>query len=512
MSVLEEEEIELSSKIEGKDVEDLTELIYEPVSPSENRGLVQRVGFWLGIFGSIIVLIITSLNNGGKVSRPAGAGGCMVIVVCWWLSEAVPIAVTGLVPVAIMPLFGASSGKNVASAYFSEPIMLFFGSVLVASAVERHGLHTKLAKTLTRNAKSESGVIAAILVSTVLCSAVVSNTTTTAMMSPLVKALTKHSSIPMKKASALSVCYGAAIGGLSTLTGTGVNLAYQAITDISFISWSAQAAPIALVAAVALWFLLIAWFRIPVTSSSRYDTRKNSRQPRNQEKEEDDRDEDDSFALTNVSWSRAEVIVLLDLCLMVLLWLTRKSINGGWSSLLRDGYATDGTVAICAALCLMLSPGDVLPWHETIRTFPWDAFFLLAGGVALATAVNDSGLDALLARRVLTKVHRHWQLTAAVGAALCTSNFVSNVAAANLLLPLLAAENEDKYSDTHRDRILLLVTLACSFAFLFPISTPPNAIVFAATPELTTRDLLHVGTIFTLLCLLILILALVIYL
>ena len=473
------------------------------------------LGFWLGVAALVLIVVVGVALNGGSLSRPAGAAATFGLVVCWWVAEAVPLGVTGLVPAAVMPILGAVDGEVIADAYFSDTIMLFFGSVIVAKGIERHGLHERLARSLLRYLEhTDAGILFGVLLVTAFASAWMSNTTTASMMAPLAMATTRTKP-HLREPAALAVCFGSCVGGMATLTGTGTNLAYQQVTGATFAAFAAKAAPISIACNGLLWLLLCWHFRIwrrrpqnhvdntkidllvdhPVDVAAEVLEPEESPQERRRRRKSQD---DDDQRYVQKKWTRGEIVVAVDATAMALLWITRDSnaFGGGWSHWMPTGrrFATDGTVAICAAVVLLVWP-DVLPFEETLAAFPWNTFFLLGGGVALATGVDDAGFDTWVATNLIDKVQHQYQIVAAILIAVALSNVVSNVAAANVLLPLLKASRNNDH------RTLFLVALACSMAFLFPISTPPNAIVLGHCSDLSTHSMLAVGAKFTLICL-----------
>lgn len=442
----------------------------EPLSTTQR---VAACGWYAGL-AAWVTIIVTVLGVSNKVSRQAGAGACVSLMVVWWVTSAVPLPVTGLLPVVLMPLTGAASAKTLAAVYLSDPVMLLFGSLLVAAAVERHGVHERLARSIVEGAASESRLVFGILTSTFVLSMWMSNTATASMMAPFAAVAARGRRAPVANACALSVAFGSSLGGLSTITGTGPNVVLQGITGIAFADWFFVAFPLGLCLVVALWLLLVFNFGLKSTKDTHahFDAPKEFTHQRT---------------------------VMAALAAMVVLWLARRSRFGvpGWTQALPDPAAvTDATVAMAAALCLFLA--GALPW-KAVNAISWDAIFLVAGGLAMSAGVREAHLDDLI-NSGLDHIPIHLRVPLGVLLALALSNAISNAAAANILLPLHACLHPN--DPLHA---LVPITLACSLAFLFPVSTPPNAIVLAHAPRLTTVDMFRVGAQLTLVALVLLV-------
>mmetsp|Transcript_13465 Transcript_13465/g.42524 ORF Transcript_13465/g.42524 Transcript_13465/m.42524 type:complete len:460 (+) Transcript_13465:27-1406(+) len=368
---------------------------------------VERVGLWVGIGGYAAITVASAVAERGHASRPAAAGACAFVVVVWWLSGAVPMAVSGLMPAALMPLGGAADARTVSAAYMSDAMLLLFSSLLLAKAVERHELHGKLAAALLRRSDQARGVIGAVIACSFVLSMWVSNTAAATMMAPLAAAATRTASVEVKRACGLAVAFGASLGGMATLTGTGPNVVVANVSDVTFAEWFALAAPFAASLALALWRLAAS--RLP---KERLEVSIKAALP----------------------WTRDRTLVAVVLLATATLWLTRRAV---WARFCpRPDFVTDATVAVAAALVLFVA--GALPW-AVVADLDWSVFFLVSGGSALAVGVDESGLGAVVSSRLARLPGGDTaQLAAAVAAALSLSNLVSNAAAANILLPLLA--------------------------------------------------------------------------
>jgi len=435
-----------------------------------------------------------------EVSITAGVGLWMAV---WWIVEAVPLAVTALLPVALFPLAGVMSGKQVAPLYFNQIIFLFVGGFLVALAMERWNLHRRIAlRILLLSGVRPPSILLGFMITTAFLSMWISNTATTMMMVPIALAIVTRMEQLLGRESVqrfgagifLGVAYGASIGGIATLVGTPPNLSFARILhilfpgapQISFASWFFFALPVSLCLLAGLWAFLVLRF-CPRRGGFRLD-----RQVFRKQIEE----------LGPMSWE--EKIVFADFLLLALLWLSRADIQAGpftlpgWSRLFPDpSFPDDGTVAITLALLLFLvpaktSPGDrVLDW-ETAARLPWSIVLLFGGGSARASGIKESGLALGLG------IH----FTGAAGLPpvaivllLCLgvtflTELTSNTATAEMLLPILGS-----LAVAIRVNPLLLMipaTLSCSCAFMLPVATPPNAIVFG-TNRVRMEDMVRTG-------------------
>ncbi|KAJ8605529.1 hypothetical protein CTAYLR_000074 [Chrysophaeum taylorii] len=405
------------------------------------------LGVGVCLFGAVLCI--------SPAKKSVRGVACVFLVVWLWLTRCVGLAVASLVPVVLFPLTGAAGARTVSSVYLSDPMMLLLGSLLCAGAVERHGLHTRLARFFVRS----QDPIAGIVVATFLLSMWISNTATASMMAPLASSVA--TTPDLERSAGLAVAFASSLGGLTTLTGTGPNVVLAGVSGISFAEWLLIATPVSAPLAVAVWRGL----KVP-----RATVRLEAAKP----------------------WTRHERVVVVVLALMSLLWLTRQSRFGlsGWAALLPEPtYVTDGTVAMAAAIVLFVS--GALPW-SAVNDLGWDVFFLVSGGMALAVGARESGLDSVVAS-LLAPLPGNLGLALTALAGVALSNVVSNAAAANILLPLVACGN--------RPFALPPVAMSCSLAFLFPVSTPPNAIAMAHFPHLTPRHMAINGAKLTLLAL-----------
>lgn len=430
-----------------------------------------------------------------------------LLMAAWWITEAIPLAVTALIPLVLFPLLGIMNGKDVSGQYVNHIIFIFIGGFLVALAMERWNLHKRMAlRVLMFFGVNPKFILLGFMVSTALLSMWISNTATTMMMIPIALAIVGKledllGSEKVRKFAIgifLSIAFSASIGGIATLIGTPPNLSFVRIfaiffpqaPEISFAKWFFFAFPI------SVFFLVIAWILLSLIFCSREKLIMDKKIFLNQYR-----------SLGPISFE--EKVVLLDFFLLVLLWMFRAEIKigsltiPGWSTLFPwSEYINDGTIAIGMALVLFLIPsrtqrnGRVMNW-ETARKLPWNIVLLFGGGFALASGFKVSGLSQWMGEQLKGLSSLPPLLIVAFICLFITflTELTSNTATAEILLPILAA----LAVSIKVNPLLLMIpgTLSCSFAFMLPVATPPNAIVFG-TNRLKVSDMARVGVIFNL--------------
>lgn len=464
---------------------------------------MQKIGLIAGPVLAIGLLLFFDLDPGRPaVTRTAAVALLMAV---WWMTEAVPLAATALLPVVLFPLFGIMDGKKVAPIYFNHVILLFIGGFMVALAMQRWNLHRRIAlRVLLWCGVRPRRILLGFMVSTAFLSMWISNTATTMMMVPIVLAVVlklEEGTQQGRFATGLflGVAYGASIGGVATLVGTPPNLSLARILnihfpgapEISFAGWFLFAFP------VSVFFLVLAWLLLShLHAGGRQAKTFDQRVLRDQYR-----------ALGPLSYE--EAVVLANFVLLALLWLFRNEIRigetvvPGWSGLFRGGaFLNDGTVAMGMALLLFLIPArsasaEKILDRETVAKLPWHIVLLFGGGFALATGFKDSGLSMWFGHRLAGLSAVHPMLLVAVLCLMITflTELTSNTATAEMFLPILAALGVA----IQVNPLLLMIpaTLSCSFAFMLPVATPPNAIVFG-TDRVRMKDMVRAGLILNL--------------
>jgi sodium-dependent dicarboxylate transporter 2/3/5 len=393
--------------------------------------------------------------------------GLMLWCALWWISEAFEAPVTALVPLALLPLFGVPSPAQIAAAVGHEAILLLAGGFMLSRALVAVGLHRRFALAIIAaiGTTSPRRLVLAFASSAGLISMWVSNTATALMLMPIALALLERH--PSRAAVAvpvlLAIAYGASIGGLGTPIGTPPNLIFLGVyreasgREIGFLEWMGFGLPL-----LALFLPLVAlWLARGL--------------PRRCAQAEG--------VTPPPPWSAAEKRVLAVFLATVALWITRTEPAGGWSALLGVAGANDATVAMLAVLVLLVLPdgrgGRVLSWQQAAE-IPWGILVLFAGGLALASAFSASGLGAILAARLgaLAELPPLAIVLLVTAAMIFLTEITSNTAAAALAMPVLAAAAQGSGVDPAL--FMLPAALAASCAFMLPVATAPNAVVYGS--------------------------------
>ena len=435
----------------------------------------------------------------------------------WWITEVIPLAITSLLPVVLFPLLGVMDGKSVSSAYFNHVIFLFIGGFMMALSMQKWDLHRRIAlKIMLFTGTSPQRVLLGFMVATAFLSMWISNTATAMMMVPIVLSITKKLSDFMDEKSnhkfttglLLGVAYSASIGGIATLVGTPPNLSFARIfqimfptaPEISFGSWFLFAMPISLLMLALAWIILNYGFK-PKQFSTR-ETKATLKK--------------EYHSLGKAT--REQKIILALFVILALGWLTRANINigdfhlSGWSSLLSNPkYINDGTVAIAVSILLFIIPASkkkgtrLMDWKSTAG-LPWNIVLLFGGGFALAGAFKESGLSTWVGQQMVAAEGLPLIMIIAVVALSMTflTELTSNTATTEMILPVLAGISISL--NINPLLLMLPATLSASMAFMLPVATPPNAIVFGSN-QLSIGQMAKTGLLLNLIGVIVIVLA-----
>ncbi len=461
---------------------------------------------WLS--GPVAGLIMFFLmRNGGADIASSAVAMTTLWMAAWWITEAVPIGVTSLLPFILFPLLGVMDASVVAMQYMEQTIFLFIGGFFLAFALEKWNLHTRIAyRILLLTGTSPSQVLAGVMLTAFLISMWISNTATVLMLIAAVTAMiTMHQSgddRARKKIACglmLALSYSATIGGISTLVGTPPNMVfagfvektYEGAFSITFTRWFAFAFPFSVLFIIATYFILRHLFisghrSIPFTLEFiRQELKKRG------------------------ALSTEEKWLLTIFSLMVVLWFSRTGLTigsvsfPGWSSWLPFGhYIRDSTVAITLSILLFFIPSKtrkgekILEW-EDIHRLPFRIILLFGSGFALAEGFERSGLAAMLANGLegLNFLPGWLLLLILIGMITLLSEFASNVASVQLVLPVLAP----LAVSLHADPLTLMApaTIAASLGYMMPVATAANTIVYG-TGYVPVRDMMRAGLLLNL--------------
>ncbi len=422
------------------------------------------------------------LAAAGQPPEICWTAGVTLLCAVWWISEAIPIPVTALVPFAVFPLVGVLTPSQVGQAYGSPLILLFLGGFMLSTAMEKSGAHRRLALAMvnTFGRGGDRGVVLGFIAAAALLSMWISDTATCLMLLPIALATLENVTDRRLKISLLlGIAYACNIGGIGTPIGTPPNLIFMQVysdttdTQLGFLDWMAWGVPVVVVFVP----LMGLWITRGVSR-----TRHISVPPVG-------------------AWRTEEKRTLTVFALTALAWTTRTDPFGGWSAWLNLPQSNDASVALLAVLVMFLVPsgkgGRLLDWETAIK-IPWGILLLFAGGVCIASAFVSSGISQIVGEALGALSTLHPLLVLAV---ICLSvtfltEITSNTATTALLMPILAAAAIGAGVDP---RLLMVpAAMSASCAFMLPVATGANAVVFTSG-HVPIRAMVREGLILNLL-------------
>jgi sodium-dependent dicarboxylate transporter 2/3/5 len=479
---------------------------------AEPNAAYRNVGLVLGIVLFIAVLFVP-IGADARIQRMAAIAALMAV---WWITEAIPLAATSLLPLVLMPVLKIARPDEVAQSYMNDYIFLFIGGFTIALAMERWHLQRRLAlHTIRLVGDRPRQIVLGFMLATGGISLWISNTATAMMMMPIalsVVLLIEERQKEQRDESAarltrrfalvlmLSIAYAASIGGIGTLIGTPPNVVFANIFQKSFpgappmgfAKWMVVMTPFALLFLLLTWALLV-YVLHPLRGGRLFGGREIIQR--------------ELAGLGPIS--RAEIAVLIVFVAAALLWIFRVDIElgkrvriPGWSNALglvenRKAWVGDGTVAMIAALALFFIPsgrhkGERLVDWRTVEALPWGVLFLFGGGFALADGFVASGLSDWVGNqcRAFDRLAVPGQILAVSGTVTALSELTSNTATANMVLPILAGVA--KAIGVNPLVLMVTATISASYGFMLPVATPPNAIVFG-TGYIPIRTMVWTG-------------------
>ena len=431
--------------------------------------------------------------------------GVAIWMAVWWSTEAIPVPATAFLPLVLFPMIEVAPIRAVAQSYSHPTIYLFLGAFILALSVEKWGLHRRIALwVLSRTGTDARALILGFMVAGALLSMWMTNTSTTMMLLPIavsVSALVIEKAVTASEtqkrqfqvALLLALAYSTTIGGMSTLIGTPPNAFLAGFMEetygiqIAFLDWFLIGLPLAIVLLPTGWFVLtrIA-FQVDIPSSSAGASAILAMK--------------DQLGQMSPSEQRVGLIFLS----VIFLWMTRSWL----SDLPMLSGLSDAGIVMAAALLLFVIPagerneGALMQWEDLTR-LPWGVLVLFGGGLALAAQVSNSGLAVWLGESLtpLTSMGMLVLVIAAAGLVVFLTELTSNLATTATLLPVIAA----MAASSGIDPLVLCVpvTLAASCAFMLPVATPPNAIVFSSG-ILTIPQMIRAGFIMNVIAMLVL--------
>jgi len=456
----------------------------------QSKTTTQKIGLFLGPILFLLMLLMDLDPGKPVVARMAAVA---ILMATWWITDAIPLSATALLPLVLYPLLGILKGKATAPIYINSTIFLFIGGFMIALTMEKWMLHKRIALWIIRIiGGGPSRIVLGFMAAGSFLSMWISNTATAVMMVPIGLAII----IQMEEkfgvkdthnftvALMLGIAYACSMGGLATLVGTPPNLSFARIFEITFPNaepiafgqWLIMGFPLTLIMLGIIWILLTKlFFRIPARL-------KVDRAVVDKEYGE----------LGPISFE--EKCVLIIFFLTAILWVFRKKLSlgilsiPGWSQLLPyPKLIDDGTVALCMAMILFFIPTrskdaktPTLMGVDVFKDLPWHIVILFGGGFALAKGFQVTGLSTLIGNKFagLAGISPYLMINMICGSLTFLTELTSNTATTEMILPILASVAVAMKANP----LLLMIpaTLSASCAFMMPVATPPNAIVFGS--------------------------------
>jgi sodium-dependent dicarboxylate transporter 2/3/5 len=425
---------------------------------------------FLSLISGVLLAIVAfaASHHSGATEPQCWTAAVAALCGVWWVLEALPLSATALVPLVVFPAAGVLTERQVAAAYGDPIILLFMGGFMLSKSAEHWGAHHRIAHLTLSCIGATSGrrIVLAIMLATAFISMWISNTAVALMMLPVALAVLKRdTSGKLAVPLLLGVAYASSIGGIGTPIGTAPNGvfmgAYFRATGhtIPFEQWMLLGVPICLVMLVAAWFVLTCRMGyIPELEVH-----------------------------TDEAWTVSQKRVLIVFGLAALAWITREIPFGGWGQFVNFPTKSEGdmSVAVAAALSLFLIPSGgseqgrhLLDW-DTAADIPWGILILFGGGIAISAAFESSGLSGLIGGTV--QGLNNWPTIGVIAVVTVISGllseFTSNTATANILMPILAGAA--KANGMEPALLMIPATISVTMVFIMPVGTPPNAIVYA---------------------------------
>ncbi len=449
-------------------------------------GLRQRAGLFLGPLLFAVLLLAPTPEGLSYAAQAVAASTAWVAV--WWISEAVPIPAASLLPLVLFPATGAVGPEAAASPYASPIIFLFMGGFFIAVSIQRWGLHRRIAlRTIAAIGTNPSRIILGFMVATAFLSMWVSNTATVVMMTPIGLAVvaqvagmvddtgvdvpTRQGEFNFGTGLMLCLAYSASVGGVGTLIGSPPNIVFAGAVsevfgqEITFLDWMLYGLPISVIGVALVWLYVTKLVRPPRIDSV----------PGGLDVVRDELDELGSM-------SREERLVLVVFAATAVAWITREFVINEFLP-----AVDDSTIAVAAALLLFLIPARdedggrtfLLDWTTGLK-IPWGVILLFGGGLSIASAFNETGLADWIGGRLvgLEGVSIVVVVTVVVVLTVFMTEITSNTATTAMLMPVLASLAVG--IGIHPYGIMIAGATAASFAFMLPVATPPNAVVFGS--------------------------------
>ena len=435
-------------------------------------------GFWLGITSFLLVLYLPNpegLSSDGRVTAAV-----FLLMGIWWAFEAIPLQVTALMPLVLFPLLNIQDIGVISREYMNKVQFLFAGGFIIAIAIQKWGLHKRVALNILKYSGLNSrGIIASFMIASAVLSMWVMNTSTAIMLLPVgisvikvisdtVNNVTKNEKYNFQLCLLLGIAYAASVGGIATPIGTspnGVLIQFASNNynyDIGFANWISIGLPITIGLAPLIWFLLT-YVIFPVNFSANQESK----------------DKLDLMLKELGSMSNEEKKVIIVFITTAFFWIFRQLLDDLPGLSLLD----DSVIAITGAISLFFinekkSKNKLLLWDDVQTGFPWGLIFLFGGGMALAYVVNDSGLALWLASLIPSETYFWIILITVIVMVIFLTELTSNLTTTITFLPVVASVGLNM--GINPLLLILPLTISASCAFMLPVATPPNSIVYAS--------------------------------
>ena len=471
------------------------------------------MGLWLGFLAFVGLLLFPIAPDNMPASRLAAVAAMMAL---WWMTEAIPLFATALLPLVLFPLLGVMAGRETAPIYLNSTIILFIGGFMIALAMQKWDLHRRIALAIIHAVgSSPARIVLGFMVAAAFLAMWMSNTAAAVTMVPIGLAIVLQveerwtSRAPSDAGKVhtftvgllLGIAYGCSVGGLTTLVGTPPNLAFVRIVEIlfpdgpaiAFSQWMIVALPVGVIMLAVAWLLLTqVLYRVPRDMVVERSVVERER-----------------ARLGPITFEQRAVLGVF--AFTALLWVFRVDLNlgaltvPGWSQLLPwPNLVDNGTVAIAMALILFFIParargdgaGRLLD-VDVIKQLPWHIVLLIGGGLALATGIQRTGLAQLIGAQCQAAGALPTFLLILLICLVITflTELTSNTATTEMILPILASVAV--ISGTHPLVLMIPATMSASCAYMMPVATPPNAIVFGSN-RLSIAEMARAGIVLNL--------------
>jgi len=433
----------------------------------------KKIGLFLGPVLFVLVMLFFNPENLNPEAKSILASTIWIAI--WWITECVPISVTALLPIILFPITGGLDIKSTTASYGHNLVFLFVGGFIIALAIEKWNLHKRVALNIIKfTGTKKSRIILGFMIATAILSMFISNTATTIMILPVGMAIISKVSENKKtdenmnfgKSLMIAIAYSASIGGMATLIGTPPNMIFAGVVkesygiEISMLEWSIFGLP------VSLFLLTICWIYLTKIAFSFEDKNQIS-----------GKQEINNQLKKLGKFSNEEFKVAVIFGMTAIGWIFRKQL------VKIIPFLDDTIIAITFAIVLFIIPDKknkpLLNWEDTVK-LPWGILLLFGGGMAIASAFGKSGLALWIANLLSTMdgVSLLLLILIIVASINLLTELTSNMATTAMLLPVLVTMA--LAINVHPYFLLVSATLAASCAFMLPVATPPNAIVFGS--------------------------------